>query len=111
MKKNKWLCLDCGARFNDPHPGGIEIDRVDGTVIAEYPKSCPCCHSTEIIYGYWECQYCGAAHEHFHDMETEGICKACYFASKMILQRHLEEGTPLDETSKEIIKEVCKCTV
>ena len=110
MKKEKWLCLDCGARFNDPNPGGIEIDRTDGTVIAEFPKNCPCCHSTEITYGYWECEYCGEAYEHYHEMETEKVCKVCYSAAKTEILTHLENGKPLSEETKEIIREVLQCT-
>ena len=106
MKKEAYLCLSCGSRDFEPRPGGIDIDPVDGTVIAEYPQYCPLCQSTEITYGYWECDYCGEAYEHFHDMETGNICKACYFSAKMDLQRHMEEGIKLDPTSKKIILEV-----
>ena len=106
MKREAYLCLDCGTRDFEPSPGGIDIDPVDGTMIAEYPQYCPHCQSTEITYGYWECDNCGEAYEHFHEMETENICKACYFAAKMDLQRHIEEGTELDPTSKKIILEV-----
>ena len=106
MKKEKFLCLHCGARDFEPRPGGLDIDPVDGTVIGEYPQYCPYCQSTEITFGYWECDYCGEAYEHFHEMETEKICEDCYFAAKMDLLRHIQEGTELDPTSKKIILEV-----